>query len=170
VDVRVAEDEGPLGRIRVRGPSLLTQYSGTRRAAFDDDGYLDTGDVGFCSHGELHVVGRSDDVIIIGGRNLYPADIESAVAVALSIPTRSVAAIATDRGYELIVERRGALKRTPEREARSAVSAAVDPIGANPSSVSFVAPGEMQRTPNGKLRRNSVADSELTYPRSIRRE
>ena len=42
----------------------------------DPDGWLDTGDLGYLVDGEVVVCGRVKDVIIMGGRNIYPTDIE----------------------------------------------------------------------------------------------
>lgn len=153
VEVRIIDQVDGLGRIAVRGPNVLNRYSGERRASVDGDGYLDTKDIGFLRDGELHVVGRADDVIIVGGRNLYPADIEGLVARFLSVPTLAVAAIPHPGGYALLVERRGAVRHMPATEVRAAIGAAVAPVLARPSSVTIVEPGAIPRTSNGKLRR-----------------
>ena len=44
------------------------------------DGWYHTGDLGFCSDGELYVVGRKKDLLIVGGENIYPQDIEEIVS------------------------------------------------------------------------------------------
>ncbi len=62
------------GRIRLRGPVLFTAYlddPGATAAAFDDDGWFVTGDLGtLADDGRLEVTGRGDDVIISGGENV----------------------------------------------------------------------------------------------------
>jgi acyl-CoA synthetase (AMP-forming)/AMP-acid ligase II len=163
IDVKIDDAVDGIGRIFVRSPSLLHRYTGNRVAKFHD-GYLDTHDVGLLHDGELYVLGRSDDVIIVGGRNLHPADIEAAVSVALSVPTRSVAAVATDRGYELFLERRGGVRRLSEHEIHGKVISATAGFGAHPSSVTTAEPGKLPRTANGKLRRRTVVPHEPPDP------
>lgn len=74
--------ERVVGRIRVRGPSVMDGYLGlpdATRAVLDDDGWLDTGDVGYLVEGEIVVTGRRKDMIILNGRNIWPQDIERVV-------------------------------------------------------------------------------------------
>ncbi len=67
---------GTRGLIRVRGPQVSGEYLDTA-SGVDSGGWLVTGDVGFVDeHGYLFVEGRADDVIIKGGENLSPAEIE----------------------------------------------------------------------------------------------
>ena len=69
---------GDIGRVQIRGAGVITAYaSGGRPGAFDDDGWLDTGDLGYLdADGYLFLVGRSDDVINRGGEKIYPREIE----------------------------------------------------------------------------------------------
>ena len=87
-DVRIYSDNGDLlpegesGRIHLRPPSVLPNftYHGNpdKRAAMEMDGYLDIGDVGYLDHdGFLYLNDRSTDMIISGGVNIYPAEIEA---------------------------------------------------------------------------------------------
>ncbi len=83
--------ENNLGQIAVRTPFLFTHYIGDVRAEFREHHFL-TGDTGFLSGGELYVLGREKDIIIVAGRNLYPQDIEAVVDdVPGVIPGRSLA-------------------------------------------------------------------------------
>ena len=85
--VRVLDEAGtPLGEravgeLAVRSDSMLTGYH--RRPDLDAaalrEGWYLTGDMGYLAEGEVHVVGRKKDLIINGGRNLYPQDIEAIV-------------------------------------------------------------------------------------------
>ncbi len=78
-----------VGEIWVRGPSVARGYWGraeetasTFGASLDGDGggtFLRTGDLGFVRDGELFVTGRLKDLIILGGRNIYPQDVERTV-------------------------------------------------------------------------------------------
>ncbi len=82
VDVQgVALAQGDIGEIEVRGPNVFRAYwrlPEQSTAAFSADGYFRTGDQGrFDGDGYLHIVGRSKDMIISGGLNVYPKEIES---------------------------------------------------------------------------------------------
>ena len=99
VDVRIVDDESmtevgedQVGEIWIRSPSKAAGYfnkemenDDTFQAKLvlsepvdnDSDGYLRTGDLGFYHKKELFICGRSKDLIIVGGRNHYPQDIES---------------------------------------------------------------------------------------------
>ena len=69
-EVRVVD-----GRIEVRGPMRMAGYLGAEPLAADD--WFDTGDVGmFDAHGCLHVRARRADLIVSGGENVYPAEVE----------------------------------------------------------------------------------------------
>lgn len=69
------------GRIEIRGPSLMTGYlPAGDEPAFDADGWLATGDLGeLDGDGNLHVLGRADDVIVSGGENVHPQEVEQAL-------------------------------------------------------------------------------------------
>ena len=87
VDVRVVAADGEvcgpgdIGTIEVRGPNVLSGYWGRPDLAdteFSADGFFRTGDVGrFDADGYLSIVGRSKDLIISGGLNIYPKEIEA---------------------------------------------------------------------------------------------
>jgi o-succinylbenzoate---CoA ligase len=70
------------GRIHLRGPTLMSGYfRGDDRppdtSSFSDDGWLDTGDLGELDEaGRLHVHARRTDLIVTGGENVYPLEIE----------------------------------------------------------------------------------------------
>lgn len=71
-----------LGELAVRSSYMLTAYyrrPDATEAAFHGDWYL-TGDIGYVADGEVYVLGRKKDLIIIGGRNIYPRDIEMLVS------------------------------------------------------------------------------------------
>lgn len=86
VELRVRDDKGQLapkgeiGGIEVRGPNVFKGYwrmPEKTREEFTDDGWFKTGDVGkIDERGYVVIVGRSKDLIITGGYNVYPAEIE----------------------------------------------------------------------------------------------
>jgi acyl-CoA synthetase (AMP-forming)/AMP-acid ligase II len=69
---------GTRGRVWIRGAGVVGAYEGGRAPErFDDDGWLDTGDVGHLDDaGFLHLAGRDDDVINRGGELLHPREVE----------------------------------------------------------------------------------------------
>ena len=76
VEVRLAEG----GAIQVRGPTLLSGYLLGAEAPLDAEGWFTTGDIGrFDATGRLHVLGRIDQMIISGGENVAPAEVEAAL-------------------------------------------------------------------------------------------
>ena len=85
-EVRVLGEDGTVlpvesvGELAVRGPGVMLGYyrqPGETRLALDPDGFLRTGDVGMVDEeGYVHVVARKSDVIIRGGFNVYPREVE----------------------------------------------------------------------------------------------
>jgi fatty-acyl-CoA synthase len=72
--------ERNIGEIEVSGPSVFDGYwNSTDLALKREDGFLRTGDLGYLAAGELHVTGRTKDIIIIGGRNISPVQVEALV-------------------------------------------------------------------------------------------
>lgn len=90
IEVEVQDDAGlPLaagerGEVCIRGPNVMKGYfrdPAQTRAAIDERGWLHTGDIGvFGPAGDLSIAGRSKEMIIRGGFNVYPAEIERAIA------------------------------------------------------------------------------------------
>jgi malonyl-CoA/methylmalonyl-CoA synthetase len=87
VQLRVRDNKGQIaprgeiGDIEVKGPNVFKGYwrmPEKTREEFTDDGWFKTGDVGkFDEHGYVVIVGRSKDLIITGGYNVYPAEVEA---------------------------------------------------------------------------------------------
>jgi malonyl-CoA/methylmalonyl-CoA synthetase len=78
VELRLAG--GDQGEVLLRGPNVFSGYWGNQEAtaeAFDDDGWFRTGDLGsFDDHGYLRIEGRSKELIITGGYNVHPREVE----------------------------------------------------------------------------------------------
>jgi len=71
---------GPRQRIEVRGDCLMSAYFPSGERPFTDDGWLITGDAGrLDGNGSLQVLGRLDDVIVSGGENIHPEEVEAAL-------------------------------------------------------------------------------------------
>jgi fatty-acyl-CoA synthase len=156
---------GRVGRVWVRGPSLMEGYLGRLRetAAALREGWLDTGDLGFLSDGELYLTGRAKDLVILRGRNYGPEEIEAAAAAAPG--ARAGCAVAASHmpeageREELVVlveaarEAGEGLRRSLPAAVRDAV---VRALGLPPDRVEVLAPGTLPRTSSGKLRRGEA--------------
>jgi malonyl-CoA/methylmalonyl-CoA synthetase len=92
VEVRLASH--PRGEILVKGPNVFSGYwraESATSAVFDEEGWFQTGDVGeWDEAGYLRIVGRSRELIITGGFNVYPREVEE---VLLSHPSVSETAV-----------------------------------------------------------------------------
>ena len=84
-DVEVRDDDGKAlpdwhsGVIYLRGPSVMSGYFGLPEEtshALCEDGWLNTGDIGYLADGSITITGRKKDLIIIHGRNIWPQDLE----------------------------------------------------------------------------------------------
>ncbi|GAB1639989.1 fatty acyl-AMP ligase [Krasilnikovia sp. MM14-A1259] len=150
------------GEIRVRGDNVCAGYWGRpERSAetFGDDGWLRTGDLGFLLDGRLYVTGRLRDLIIIDGRNHYPADIEATVEEACPGLRRDrVVAFASeiDDAEHLVVvaEPRSPAVAADVEAIRAAVRAGVsDRHDVRVHTVALLRRGTVPITSSGKTRR-----------------
>jgi fatty-acyl-CoA synthase len=161
--------EREVGAIQLRGESVSPGYLTVHGplTVIDDEGWLDTGDQGYLADGEVVVCGRLKDVIIMGGRNVYPTDIERAAGVVHGVRAGNAVAVRLDPGsgvgathresFAVVVESRQAGDAEAEARIRKAVTAAVvDAVGVRPARVVVVAPGALPKTPSGKLRRSAT--------------
>ncbi|EKV29839.1 Malonyl CoA-acyl carrier protein transacylase [Caenispirillum salinarum AK4] len=95
--------EGTVGRIAIRGPSVTDGYYNNEdatAAARLDDGWLDTGDIGFLDDGRLTVTGRAKELIIVNGLNHHPHDIEQAVETLDDVKPGNVVACGVPGGRD----------------------------------------------------------------------
>ena len=154
--------EREVGEVEIRGTSVTPGYyrKPEATAATLHNGWLRTGDLGYLVDGELVVCGRIKDVIILGGRNVYPQDVERAVADVTGVRAGNVIAFGTEgkRGRESLVV--VAESKGEELDAiRNAVKSAVyDAVGIPPEDVVLVRPGSLPKTSSGKLQRSLCRD------------
>ena len=162
VEVRVAPSDGLVGPIEFRSPSMLSRYIGAD-LCLTDDGYFVTGDIGLMHEGELFVVGRGDEAIVVAGRNVYPDDIETAVHHE-SIRQGCIAAVAApDGGLAIVVEPSKSMSTAElETACRGIRTAVASQTGCALATVAFVPRGSLPKTPSGKLRRLAIGRSLAT--------
>jgi long-chain acyl-CoA synthetase len=105
VEARIEDpDEHGNGRILVRSPACMDRYIGADDAQpIDDDGWLDTGDIGHVDSGDyLYITGRAKDVIIRGGENISAARVEAVLTSHPLVAEASVVGL-PDREWGQIV-------------------------------------------------------------------
>ncbi len=162
--------EGQVGEIWVRGGSVAQGYWGrpeqserTFRARRSDTGegpWLRTGDLGFLSGGELFVAGRSKDLIILRGRNLYPQDLEQTAETshpALRPGCSAAFSLDVDGQEQLVLVHEVDRARLPEpTEAVEAIRRAVaEQHEVAPGRVVLVPAGHIPKTSSGKIQRST---------------
>ncbi len=152
--------ERQAGRLFARGPSMMHSYFGqpeATAAVLSADGWLDTGDLGYLSDGQIVITGRAKDLIIINGRNIWPQDLEwTAEHEVASLRSGDVAAVAVDDGngerIVVLVEHRPADEGTLEM-LRKEVSGVLRLRHGVETDVVPVPPRGLPRTSSGKLSR-----------------
>ena len=172
LEVGVVDDSGAslgereVGQLRIRGDAVTPGYLTVEgpQATQDADGWLDTGDEGYLVDGQVVICGRRKDVIIMGGRNIYPVDIERAACEVDGVRAGNAAAVRLDAGsrrerFAVVLESRMAGDEEAEKTLRKEVTArVVDAVGLRPSAVLVLKPGTLPKTPSGKLRRSATVD------------
>jgi 1-acyl-sn-glycerol-3-phosphate acyltransferase len=170
--LRIVDPQGnPLperreGLLRFQGPSATRGYyrNPEATARLIRDGWHDTGDRGYLAGGELHLTGRVKDMIIRGGRNLYPYEVEEAVGELTGVRKGCVVAFAAPdraRGSERLVLVAETRERDPER--RRALEGAVREraagvLGLPPDEIVLAPPRAIPKTSSGKLRRGATRE------------
>jgi acyl-CoA synthetase (AMP-forming)/AMP-acid ligase II len=164
---------GHVGEIWIRGPSITSGYYGALEQTARSFGrlktqsgtFLRTGDLGCLHGGQLLVLGRLKDIIIIRGRKYYPQDLETTAAASspLLIPGGGAAlTIPGVRDDSLIIVHEVTRQawRTVDADQLSADirHALVQQHGIAPSSVILIKPGALPRTSSGKVRRARCRD------------
>jgi 1-acyl-sn-glycerol-3-phosphate acyltransferase len=174
-EVRVVDAAGQLlgerveGHIEFHGPSVTSGYFRNPEAtrAVRHDGWMASGDLGYHAAGELFITGRQKDLIIKGGRNLSPQEVEEVVGDLPGIRKGCVAAFGVAdpaTGTERFVVMAESRERLPERRAalRSAVlDRVVTTLGVPADTVVIAAPGAVLKTSSGKIRRTATRQAYL---------
>jgi fatty-acyl-CoA synthase len=150
--------EREVGELEIRGTSVTPGYykRPEETAATFRGEWLRTGDLGYLLGGELVLCGRIKDVIIVGGRNVFPEDVERAAERVDGVRPGNVIAfsVLNDRGKErlVVVAETKADDHEPIRlEVRTKVAEAV---GLPTDEVVLVLPGSLPKTSSGKLQRS----------------
>ncbi|TAK65644.1 MAG: acyl-phosphate glycerol 3-phosphate acyltransferase [Betaproteobacteria bacterium] len=149
------------GRLQFTGPSATSGYfrNPEQTRKLFAGAWLDTGDLAYLADGELYLSGRAKDIIIRGGRNLYPYELEQAVGALPGVRKGCVAvfgSIDPRNGTERVV----VLAETRETAAdvlhalrRSINERAIDLIGLPADDIVLAPPHTVLKTSSGKIRR-----------------
>ncbi len=149
--------ERQVGELLIRGTSVTPGYYKRPDATAEllRDGWLHTGDLGYLLDGELVLCGRIKDVIIVGGRNVFPEDIERAVGTIEGVRAGNVIAFGVEgyKGKESVVvvaETRGGELEAVNRAVHERV---LEAVGLPAREVILVQAGTLPKTSSGKLQR-----------------
>ncbi|MEA3078208.1 MAG: fatty-acyl-CoA synthase [Actinomycetota bacterium] len=152
--------EREVGELQIAGTSVTPGYykhPEATAAAFTGDGWLRTGDLAYLVDGELVICGRIKDVIIVGGRNVFPEDVERAVAEVEGVRAGNVIAFGVEgrKGKEAVIVVAETKVAGEADVIRAAVSVRVrEAIGLPPEEVVLVSAGTLPKTSSGKLQRS----------------
>jgi fatty-acyl-CoA synthase len=164
-DVRVADPMDPgagpaapgtVAEIQIKGPNVIREYWNRPDASADSytpDGWFKSGDMGYKDpDGFVFISDRLKDMIISGGENIYPAEVEQAIAELDAVGSVAVIGVPDERWGEVpravVLLREGA--RLTEEQLRAHLEGRLARYKI-PKSVVFVA--EMPRTASGKIRK-----------------
>jgi 1-acyl-sn-glycerol-3-phosphate acyltransferase len=164
------------GALQFRGPSATTGYYRNPEATkglFDGD-WVNTGDRAYMSDGMLYLTGREKDIIIRGGRNISPYELEEAVGDIPGVRRGCVAVFGSQdaaSGTERIVvlaETRQNDTATQEAVKRRINDLALNLIGSPVDDIVLAPPHTVPKTSSGKIRRVAARDYYERGPDSVK--
>ena len=151
------------GKLQFRGPSATRGYhrnpEETRRLF--DGNWIESGDRAYIADGDVYITGRTKDIIIRGGRNIYPHEVEQGIGDLPGIRQGCVAIFGStdsDSGTERVIVLAETRVEDPAKRAAlwAEVNAlATDLIGMPPDEVQLVPPHTVLKTSSGKIRRRA---------------
>ncbi len=155
--------DGVVGEVQIAGPSVTAGYLGVEAPAqpFTCDGWLRTGDLAFMWEGEVYLVGRIKDMIVIRGVNYYPEDVEEVVRAVPEARGLCAAFAWVDEEDERIV----VLWETQlGAEAAATTNVAIrgrirEHLGLDAVDVVAVPPRTIQVTSSGKVKRAQTREA-----------
>jgi len=104
VSLRLADQPSGVAEIQVRGPNVISGYLDPVPDAFTDDGWFRTGDLGqFDDDGYLRISGRMKELIITGGYNVYPREVEEVLRTHPGIADVAVVGAPSEKWGETVV-------------------------------------------------------------------
>jgi fatty-acyl-CoA synthase len=150
--------EREVGELQITGTSVTSGYYKHPEANDDlfDGEWLRTGDLAYLVDGEMVMCGRIKDVIIIGGRNIFPDEVERAVGDLDGVRAGNVVAFGVDsaRGKEAIVIVAETNSDDAHEVARHMAQRVIETVGLPPKDIVLVGGGTLPKTSSGKLQRS----------------
>jgi 1-acyl-sn-glycerol-3-phosphate acyltransferase len=156
------------GQLWFRGPSTTQGYyrnEAATAALFPEGaaaGWVNSGDRAYRAAGEIYITGRVKDIIIHAGHNLYPHEIEDAVARVPGVRKGCVVAfgaadpIAGTERLVIVAESRERNRDARARLAQAITAQVTETLGLPPNVVEVVPPNVIPKTSSGKLRRDAT--------------
>ena len=156
-DTKEDVPERHVGELLLRGTSVTPGYykrEDATSASFHDD-WLCTGDLAYLLDGELVLCGRIKDVIIVGGRNVFPEDIERSVGTLEGVRAGNVIAFGVEgyKGKETVVVVAEVRTEDPDAVREAIHHRTLEVCGLPPRDVMLVHAGTLPKTSSGKLQR-----------------
>jgi 1-acyl-sn-glycerol-3-phosphate acyltransferase len=154
------------GRLEFQGPSATSGYLRNPEATqcLFDGAWLDSGDLAYVAEGDVYLTSRVKDIIIRGGRNIYPYELEETVGDIPRIRKGCVAvfsspdpAFGTERVI-VVAETREEETDTLEALHTQVLGVATDLLGMPPDDVVLAPPHTVLKTSSGKIRRAAVRE------------
>ena len=154
------------GRLEFKGPSATSGYLRNSKASlrlFDGD-WLDSGDLAYVAEGDVYLTGRLKDIIIRGGRNIYPHELEQAVGEIDGIRKGCVAVFGSPdpvSGTErliVVAETREQESATLETLQSQILAVSSDILSLAADEIVLAPPHAVLKTSSGKVRRSAVAE------------
>ena len=158
-----SQERGELGRrevgeVCVRGPSLMEGYWRDEEATDEAmrDGWLHTGDLGFLDGDDLYICGRIKDMIIVGGRNLYPEDYEQVAMGVEGVRRGNALAFGLPDSERMVVVAETKVGQQQARDlATDLMKTLAERLTHAPAEVLLVRPQTLPKTSSGKLQRRA---------------
>lgn len=146
------------GELEIRGTSVTPGYYGNPEATarLFHDGWMRSGDLAYLVDGELVICGRIKDLIIVGGRNIYPEDVERAVSDLPGVRAGNVIAfgVGARTHTEALVVVAESKADDPEPVQEAIRHRTLEATGVSPRHVVLLPPGSLPKTSSGKLQRS----------------
>ena len=163
-----AAEAARVGEILVRGPNVFAGYRGrpeATAAAFTDDGWFRTGDIGeFDGDGYLRLVGRARELIITGGLNVYPREVEDVLLEHPAVAEVAVAGVADSEWGEVVSAWVVPAPAAPLPDAAELTGFAAERLARFKCPRRFVFVDALPRNALGKLLRSELRPEEVPAP------
>ncbi len=171
-EVRIVDENGQElperreGLLQFRGPSATAGYYRNPAATGEliRSGWVTPGDLAYIARGEIYITGRTKDVVIRAGRNIYPHELEEAVGALPGVRRGRVAVFGSPDPHSgterlvIVAETNGLSAEARERLRRLINDLATELAGGPPDDLVFAPSGTVLKTSSGKLRRSACRE------------